>query len=826
MSVLDSVKKNQWTTTSLGIPDWATTLQQGISTSLTAVSAGLSATQIVANTTATYAFNVEEAVEAVLKAFREQIISLSKILANTGIYVHGDWHVLEQDARGLIGGYPAWLSRMQSRLRDVQDPDFPDFGPEAKILGVFLYASVPDIERSVTAGLPPGIEAFDFSRLADLQKFMDSVKTFVGVPTTGSVYVPPVEGLKAVYGFEGEEPFLDTPEVQPGADTVQVSWKLGKSKTGAPPVEPYDFVVQISTRPDPYPVYFRQRSADPADSGYLYEIGQVLDKAMEPITLFGGYQEINMNPFSGIDRDELDIFIYPDPATDSRLSLRDLKVGDKPLYQETFYVDGASLWSSDQDVYRVSIPRRFLPWVPKLTQDINHKVTPTLPNQPEQPSQFYVRVLAVRKRNPTTEVKNEEALRASKNLYPVVATPYYHYEWLTNAQDGINPVQFGIQGTDGASLRSLPLAIAFDPYPVTYRDSIALALALGVLMRADLGEQEDDKAIARVLPMLTHHLGTSLKKWLQVPRGQAKFRQELWNACLAAAQRITVDYPLSPQEALATGVIAAPLLNWTTSNMNPLGMRDGSNRVVSYPGSYTLKELLAQDDSVSGIAQSCEMIDPTDMTQPQLFGAFGEPQISAAPPLFSIPDAPVLFWGLLGEKGLSPTGTAVFPPMVIPQDVYHAAAQLLLVVAGQADNPGGWVKLSAGNWAPWADQFTASMLDFADAGITATQGVSRLTASNRRLLEVKIQSLQALVNQLDATLAFPLRVNFSGKISALFVLGNSVGDVSLKLTQAAEPPPDGTSYQSAGVVILVGAIPNIGDMQDQVLTLFKALFGG
>jgi|13_taG_2_1085334.scaffolds.fasta_scaffold00002_101 hypothetical protein len=79
-----------------------------------------------------------------LKPIIEEIIALLESfisdLRNLGWYVTWDKKEFKKPAEKLLGGYPAFESRMIKKLLDLKDPTRPNFSPESKVFAMTFFA--------------------------------------------------------------------------------------------------------------------------------------------------------------------------------------------------------------------------------------------------------------------------------------------------------------------------------------------------------------------------------------------------------------------------------------------------------------------------------------------------------------------------------------------------------------------------------------------------------------------------------------------------------------------------------------------------------------
>lgn len=230
-------------------------------------------------------------IKALLDSLLAQVKAILEDFKQLGLYITGDWNLLQFPFEDVKGGYVAYRNRMVSRLTDVRDPTRPDVSPNTTVFAAFFYLSVDftAIDRGI---------AFVNQLLALLNQ---SQKPPNGLP------VPIITTIK--YGSTAgtfTENLLDlvTPIVgEPNPPTkVRVNWKVDMPATSAtlnpyPAVSPGGFLVTFSTLPGGIALEYARPLGDTdkklnanGDLEQPREYGPVRDIAERPVILQGGYQ--------------------------------------------------------------------------------------------------------------------------------------------------------------------------------------------------------------------------------------------------------------------------------------------------------------------------------------------------------------------------------------------------------------------------------------------------------------------------------------------------------------------------------------------------------
>jgi hypothetical protein len=279
----------EWGTVSFELPDFLEDTRESINSVaeflLEFLDIALSALQLLK----AFAVGSLDPIAALVQAIIDQVSTLLADLQNLGIYITGDWALLESPYQDLRGGYSEYERRMIARLTDKTDPTRPDISGNASVLGAFFYLSV------------------DYSGISRLVQFVEQLLDLFNQSfnPSGTPPVPIVTGIQfgtqangdVFDSFENLVRFEDTPP-----EKVKITWKVQPTNLTSPfnpfpPVGPQGFLVTVGTREEGIPLAFnrpendaKKREPEGGDTARRSsrEAGKVLDRKGQPYILYGG----------------------------------------------------------------------------------------------------------------------------------------------------------------------------------------------------------------------------------------------------------------------------------------------------------------------------------------------------------------------------------------------------------------------------------------------------------------------------------------------------------------------------------------------------------
>lgn len=391
----------EWGTLSLELPDFLKDVREAVNSIaeflLTFLDIALAALQIIK----AFAIGFLDPIAALVQAIIDQINSLLRDLKELGIYITGDWALLDHPYADLRGGYSEYERRMIARLTDRTDPTRPDISANADVFAAFFYVSVDStgINRLVHF----------IKQLLDLfnQSFNPS----------GTPPVPIVTGIKfgnqangdVFDSFENLTRFEDTPP-----EKMLITWKAQPTTqknafSPFPPVGPQGFLVTVGVREEGIPLAFnrpendaKKREPEGGDSGRRprREAGNVLNREGQPVILYGGDQMV-VGPDSVAWNDAVEgpnhfkdgataVYGLKSRASGEVIDLNQLTDGPDYLLQRTFAVEADQLSAWVNNEYSIVINFDDLPLDAEFKLDsATGKVTP---RSLGRASTYYIRI--------------------------------------------------------------------------------------------------------------------------------------------------------------------------------------------------------------------------------------------------------------------------------------------------------------------------------------------------------------------------------------------------------------------------------------------------
>lgn len=250
-----------WKSQSFEIPTWATSASETVSAGAQVVSGVLATALTIAHTAQAYGTSITNPTGIALQAIIAELEGLRQDLQQIGFYVSGDWD--QSRLANLYGGYSQYQQRMYGRLRDRQDPQYPNLSPATDVLAIFTYLSVGGV-----ADIP------------SLQKFLDASQRFFGMePLKPVEELPAPTDVRVVYGTLSL-PYAFWTEYCTASDThARITWSLPQGSVGW---EPSQFLVQVSGYRDGLPIGYNDAETS----------GRVLTTQGLPLVLYGSPADV------------------------------------------------------------------------------------------------------------------------------------------------------------------------------------------------------------------------------------------------------------------------------------------------------------------------------------------------------------------------------------------------------------------------------------------------------------------------------------------------------------------------------------------------------
>lgn len=745
-------------------------------------------------------FGLIDPIRAIVEALLDELRALIQDLANTGVYITGDFALLTPNNlfANVVGGYSAYEQRMIARFVDRTDVNRPDFSPNAPTLGVFFYVSSGDIGKVIKA--------------------ISSLLALFGPYKTGTTSFPPPAAPKA--------------EIN-DSDELVVTWAYSQVAgvvSGLLAPAPSGFIIEISTVPTGLQVVsqtaddMNSNSTNPPKNTYL-----CLDpQSNKVLNVYGGVgvcgSGASGQEWSSLEDGTQQLRFRLDQTT-PLLKPTDLVSGDNLLLGSAYYVKaGVFPKLVPGQTFTTTFTRDMLPKHASFEGGSASVVDDT--------RSYYIRVRAVA--SDLAEVF-EDALGLSVldvaiplygkdvgdaiPLYGKAARLFFFST--TDVRNSGTAKKFfpsASTGTDSSDLRANLYSLASSPVSVTfpsaavkeYRGVVRLAVAVAILARMDL-KSSDRYAVNRVASGNETNLEDFISqmlvryKWFNLasPSAQEKFknvesfREEVLSVSTAIAANLTQKNP--PSDELAALVVnqAQPILDYR--------FNDARNEL-------SLLELLESKDSESGLGAN-----PMRVMGRNKFG-LSEPRRA---PGFTVKEGVVegvdTFENGVGSCDNSPVlydlqysnenYIRFFRNVAIEGELLASSANVIRIAAGilarpQDDSQWVAIRLFGQNITPLTD-----ILDIVEGYIS---GVLNTVQTLIDSVIASIQAIRARLNQLQALLETirallrSLSAFTISPMSALITVGNGTDGLLSKFVNSTNKPSDGPDAFGAGMVFVAG----------------------
>lgn len=439
-------------------------------------------------------------IEALIQLIIDEIEAFIRDLQQMGIYLTGDWGLMNYPFGDLLGGFQAFERRMTGRLTDYQDPLRPDVSPRTKVLGIFIYTSV------------------DLTAIYELIRMVQQFISLFNVSLT-AVPLPQCININAAYGAEGVQPYeLDTLFNTLGNSgftgepprVANIQWEISTPLptplgVTVPLPPPAGFLIEVSTLEGGLPFYFdRAAPSDPtktegSDDASVEgrQAGNVMDATGEqPFVLYGGADQLSFEPSAKLGwNDNVDsegnlgdgarryYSLYPG-ADPYPIPVDQLKADDGTYYLQRSWIHRVNAQNPTipGQPYGITIPLDELPH--KITiEESNGQVTL---EDDGLPGVVYVRVSAI-----------DQAIADGGD--PGEDTFGYVYEFDGTELDNPTEPRVRLKASSGVMPQSkgpvsqpFTMAVPASTQTAEYLQSLATALAIAVLSRSDLDSIEND----------------------------------------------------------------------------------------------------------------------------------------------------------------------------------------------------------------------------------------------------------------------------------------------------------------------------------------------
>lgn len=815
-----------WVTIDISVPDVLTDPLAVIQGLLEALLVVLNIVLAILQVVKAFLIGLLNPLIAIIEAIISEIEGLLQDIRQIGIYINGDYNLLQgPQFEDILGGYQAYERRMIGRLTDRTDPSRPNFSSRVGVLALFTYTSV------------------DVTGIAALIRAVTKLMAFFGRSVPSRSYTTPTS-LRVSYGINGQglAAFGAMSRVVQQGDIpnqANLQWQMAPPPSGTnvrfPSLAPKGFLIEVSTVRDGLLVAYDVpiSNQQPDTQNRIYGLAREFKTGL-PFRLYGGTYMIDISSFAGIKWDKAPdksrLYAYKDAGSTVPIPIESLVTTDstpKFLLQRTFYVKSgffntvgpgqgfASVLNAEDMPYDATF---------ELKSDGTVEAIP----EANPATTVFVRVSAV-----TEDVLPFISTEDDKSGPLTAPIPF----WFVSARTFTAQVQAMGSGfiqpwvafnTGDKTDPSYPLTVTF-PATTTkdYLDTVALALAVMVLSRSDVeavgldeGVFQEGKGgmatgledLARyIMPLL---LGKNLHRYFSKTTPPATFRARLLRHCRAVANDFYAKS--GPMGSLEQVVVnAGEVLNTFTWGE------------TFTPTDYNTTKLAGQTlmESLQDVAPSYGLgLNPLAIGY---YGDASEVQLERVPltrePGFldqqpgganimgrgSVDYAPVIYAKASGGPSV------VFCRNVFFQvdGLYAAAATVLNIAAAPtilpANATGGWVAIRLfPQGLPPIEQALAQIIAVVRAIAEGLKGVVDIIIAYIEFLEARIREFQALILRIIGLLDMLLNFDIPS-MSALIVTAEGTDGVLAELVQADNKPSDGTTAYGAGVVLMAGGLPSL-----------------
>jgi hypothetical protein len=481
---------NQWGTISFEVPDFIKPIRDNINNAFQFLISVLDIALKILNFIKSFLIGFLDPIVAAVQAILDEITALVNDIRQMGLYMTGDWKLLNYPYEDLKGGFQAYQRRMIARMTDRTDPTRPDVSSLTTTFGMFFYMSV-DISEIMRL----------IAYIKQLMGFFNQEFLQPGgypVPSINSIsYGSSTANIMTAYDlgsyltrFNGTPPQI-----------AEIRWTLNQTTpidtfNPFPAMPPKGFIITVSTFPNGLPVFFDRpmsstkmapNTNDPAKKQQPRNYGAVREKDTgKPLVIYGGADNVLVNS----DINYIDSFqdgklksgrtrVYGlrSVSDNAPVPLEYLKKDGKYYFQRMFYMSAAETgnqWVTNQFMFHLKMDD--LPHDAKLTVDsVTGQVTLT---DAGPATTVYVRVASCYNAN---IIKNESF------VYNFAETAFQTMKDSTGLHFPVAPlIQGGTSPSDLSAFSNNVQVIFPNANTQEYFKALKTALLLLVLVRPDL----------------------------------------------------------------------------------------------------------------------------------------------------------------------------------------------------------------------------------------------------------------------------------------------------------------------------------------------------
>lgn len=798
-----------------------------------------------------------DAISSLVESIIEEIEGIINDLRDIGLYVTGDWNLLQPDFQDLRGGYQAFERRMIGRFTNTTDPSRPDFSRSSAVVAIYLYLSV------------------DISAIQALIVFVQKIMGFFGTTLPMQAYTQPV-GLEVTYGIEGAPPsslgtiFTDAAN-QETPNEANLRWQMAPSNSATevafPRLAPPGFLIEVSVVRDGLYIGWSARKKNAGTTDNRVD-GLVLDPSTgQAFRLYGGADVFDAGdmadvtfkePEDGNEDTETRVYAFKDITDNTPIPINAL-IDDqgRHLLQRAFFATGSNLaaMAPGQGFSGVLKPED-MPYNATFEVDEDGNVTAEVGDQARD---VYVRISAL-----SANLAGVLSVDNRPGNTGPLASPYPVYK-LDSSRVNADVAKGGQvymrseQAWADKTAPSEPLTVTFASDTTNeYIETVATALAVMVLSRADLPiHRGSPKAFIEGAALLETGLegvaetlmpkliSRDLEKYFNRKEvSPARFRGHLRRKCISLANYLyETTGAFSPEleaSVVETGRVLrewefpvkfqrtqGPYTIWDALNDNDPMRGLGLNPYGFGVDAYTADVFFIKTASQGGNAYVPRR--PSFMfkgEQESFRGRFSGPW---APTMGSADMSPVVYARNINTATGNIPGEIGFVRNIFEEakdqgdDLFAAAAAVLNVAASSYTLPAGdseWLAIRPFETGiPGVEIALDELLRWIKTIEAGAQSIVDLIESYIEFVEARLLELQALVQRIDALLALIEDLELP-VVNGLITTGRGTYGAMEGLVTAGNKPADDVDAYGAGVVILAGGLPAV------LIDILQAFFSG
>ena len=862
----------QWQTVSLAVPDFLEPVRESIDVFFTTLVNILNILVQILEVLKVFATGLLDPVIAIIEQIQRLIEAILNDLRQAGIYIHGDFYVLDgPDFQSLRGGFLQYERRMLNRLSNTRDPNRPDISEFSTCIAVFLYA---------------GTDIRGINRIVQLiSSILGLFNRRVPVPRLQNQ----VYNVQASYGYDGATIFSfnksffrdGNPRSGDGVNNpaspynaVNLTWEMaplpGVPFPDIPSSPPAGFLVEFSTQRQGLPLVYERAIEGTTEELTLTnplakrEAAQLIDEEGNPILLTGGADQVNVvGPVNFNDRislatgetlpDATRAYAISRLADPAPIPLNLLRQGSNYYLQRTFFVPALQGVFFSGKQYGATFTFDQMPFSAEFEEGFGGRVQRI--NDSQRPEQFFVRVRAVTsaiKSNTDWQYRIDETVLRDRDgpIATINASPTVSYNdrgpsstvtevlfpdasteiWLRLVSEALAILVLAradlavLQGAEGTPL----------DFPATSGQTTA-----GGVIPTQWGQFSGNARLSTQLENIATFMMPQLVGRRQVRKyfdeagvDPATFRRKLYINVINTTNRL-FSSNTPPLATRQLAVQEAEALQNFRINFTETGFSTSQDPTVG----TSLLGLLVSDDPVQGIGVNPSSLGVrAERTQALLSFQTRRNTVLARSPHFfeatrpgsdivvgSVDNVPVLY----SRQGANIQEIAYIRNL-IPDDVYEAAAFVLQLAVGPEVGPveNGWIAFRLfPQGIPTIDRFFDQILSLLRSIQAAVESIAETIRRYIEFLQSRIIELQAFLNRINALIQRLLRFFLSVTPAAglVVVAPGTQGVINALVTAENKPielnPAERDSY-GGGVVLLAGGIPNIA------LDIFRSFFQG